>query len=159
MTTFPSAPNHVLHPPSSENQPSSSDAKTQLYQHAAPVAHKVVWPRRAPKDNLPLRTQELNSLTFLKSQPTLPVHDVTHVLGHIFYLGFLFWHLWMTHPGGARGYRRRKWIRRYEFKSWTRLIGFHIALIPLGKVWIQFFSPQLWVNSRTDCVLQPWWGY
>ena len=36
--------------------------------------------------------------------------------------------------GGARGYRRRNWTRRYEFKSWTRLIAFHIALIPLGKV-------------------------
>ena len=23
---------------------------------------------------------------------------------------------------------------RHEFKSWTRLIAFHIALIPLGKV-------------------------
>ena len=39
-------------------------------------------------------------------------------------------------------YRRRKWTRRYEFKSWTRLIAFHIALIPLGKVWIQLFSLQ-----------------
>ena len=47
-------------------------------------------------------------------------------------------------------YRRRKWTRRYEFKSWTILIAFHIALIPLGKVWIQLFSLQLWVNSRTD---------
>ena len=47
-------------------------------------------------------------------------------------------------------YRRRKWTRRLEFKSWTRLIAFHIALIPLGKVWIQLFSLQLWVNSRTD---------
>ena len=47
-------------------------------------------------------------------------------------------------------YRRRKWTRRHEFKSWTRLTAFHIALIPLGKVWIQLFSPQLWVNSRTD---------
>ena len=47
-------------------------------------------------------------------------------------------------------YRRRKWTRRHEFKSWTRLIAFHIALIPLGKVWIQSFSLQLWVNSRTD---------
>ena len=46
-------------------------------------------------------------------------------------------------------YRRRKWTRRHEFKSWTRLIAFHIALIPLGKVWIQLFSLQLWVNSRT----------
>ena len=34
-------------------------------------------------------------------------------------------------------YRRRKWTRRHELKSWTRLIAFHIALIPLGKVWIQ----------------------
>ena len=50
----------------------------------------------------------------------------------------------------CNGYRRRKWTRRHEFKSWTRLISFHIALIPLGKVWIQLFSLQLWVNSRTD---------
>ena len=55
-------------------------------------------------------------------------------------------------------YRRRKWTRRHKFKSWTRLIAFHIALIPLGKVWIQLFSLQLWVNSRTDWFLQPWLG-
>ena len=48
----------------------------------------------------------------------------------------------------CNGYRHRIWTRRYEFKSWTRLIAFHIALIPLGKVWIQLFSLQLWVNSR-----------
>ena len=30
------------------------------------------------------------------------------------------------------------------------LFAFHIALIPLGKVWIQLFSLQLWVNSRVD---------
>ena len=29
-------------------------------------------------------------------------------------------------------------------------LHFHIALIPLGKVWIQLFSLQLWVNSRAD---------
>ena len=58
----------------------------------------------------------------------------------------------------CNGYRRRKRTRRYKFKSWTRLIAFHIALIPLGKVWIQLFSLQLWVNSWADCVLQPWWG-
>ena len=50
----------------------------------------------------------------------------------------------------CNGYRRRKWTRRLEFKSWTRLIAFHIILIPLGKVWIQLFSLQLWVNSRID---------
>ena len=58
----------------------------------------------------------------------------------------------------CNGYRRRKWTRRHEFKSWTILIAFHIALIHLGKVWIQLFSLQLWVNSRTDWVLQLWWG-
>ena len=39
--------------------------------------------------------------------------------------------------GGARGVMVIvvvKWTRRHEFKSWTRLIAFHIALIPLGKV-------------------------
>ena len=59
---------------------------------------------------------------------------------------------------GCNGYRRRKWTRRHEFKSWTRRIAFHIALIPLGKVWIQFFSFQLWVNSRANWVLEPCWG-
>ena len=58
----------------------------------------------------------------------------------------------------CNGYRRRKWTQWHEFKSWTRLIAFHVALIPSGKVWIQLFSLQLWVNSRTDWVLQPWWG-
>ena len=65
---------------------------------------------------------------------------------------FFWWCPW------CNCYRRRKWTRRLEFKSWTRLITFHIALIPLGKVWIQLFSLQLWVNSRTDWVLRPWWG-
>ena len=50
----------------------------------------------------------------------------------------------------CNGYPRRQWTRRHEFKSWTRLIAFHITLIPLGKVWIQLFSFQLWLNSRTD---------
>ena len=50
----------------------------------------------------------------------------------------------------CNGYRRRIWTRRHEFKSWTSLIAFHIALIPLGMVWIQIFSLKLWVNSRAD---------
>ena len=49
-----------------------------------------------------------------------------------------------------KSYRRSKWTRQHEFKSRTRLIAFHIVLIPLGKVWIQLFSLQLWVNSRSD---------
>ena len=50
----------------------------------------------------------------------------------------------------CNGYRRRKWTRRHEIKSWTRLIAFHIALILLGMVWIQLFSLQLWANSWAD---------
>ena len=30
------------------------------------------------------------------------------------------------------------------------LTAFHIALISLGKVWIQLFFLHLWVNSRAD---------
>ena len=58
----------------------------------------------------------------------------------------------------CNGYRRRIHTQRPEFKSWTRLIAFHISQITLRKVWIQLFSLQLWVNSRADCVLQPWLG-
>ena len=42
--------------------------------------------------------------------------------------------------------------------SLTRLIAFHIALIPLGKVWIQLFSFQQWINSWADWSFQHWLG-
>ena len=34
----------------------------------------------------------------------------------------------------CNGHRRSIWTLRHEFKSWMRLIAFHIALIPLGKL-------------------------
>ena len=40
------------------------------------------------------------------------------------------------------------YIYIHEFKSLTRLIAFHITLIPLGKVWIQLFYLQLLVNRN-----------
>ena len=40
---------------------------SQPYQHTAPVAHKVVWPRQALNVDSLVRRQELNSLLFLKS--------------------------------------------------------------------------------------------
>ena len=84
----------------------------------------------------------------------------------IFVFLMIVWTVWFLRavislPGRSpwcNGYRCRKWTRRHEFKPWARLIVFHIALIPLGKAWIQLSSLQLWVNSRADCVLQPWWG-
>ena len=71
-------------------------------------------------------------------------------------LAYYNWYHWRC--SWCNGYRRRKWTRQHEFKSWTRQIAFHVALIPLGKVWIQLFFLQLWVNSRADWVVQPWWG-
>ena len=53
----------------------------------------------------------------------------------------------------CNGCRRRKWIRWHEFKSWTRLIAFPIALILLEKVSIKLFSLQPWINTRVNWVL------
>ena len=50
-------------------------------------------------------------------------------------------------------YRCRKWTRWHEFKSWMKLMAFHIALILFRKVWIQLFSFQLYLDSRVDWVL------
>ena len=53
----------------------------------------------------------------------------------------------------CHGYCRRKWMRRREFKSWTRLFAFHITLIHTRKVWIQFFVLQQWVASQANWIL------
>ena len=50
----------------------------------------------------------------------------------------------------CNGYRRR----RPEFKSRTCLFTFPMA-DTLGKICIQIFSLQLWVNSMTEWALQP----
>ena len=53
--------------------------------------------------------------------------------------------------GGARGVMVIvAGIGHGDTSSNPGLIAFHIALIPLDKVWIQLFSLQLWVNSRAD---------
>ena len=41
----------------------------------------------------------------------------------------------------CNGYRRRKWPQRHELESWTRLIAFHIALIPLVLRYESNYSP------------------
>ena len=60
----------------------------------------------------------------------------------------LCWFIWCTRPQfpaselwlchwrcpWCNGYRRRKWTRWHEFKSWIRLIAFHIALIPMNPI-------------------------
>ena len=54
---------------------------------------------------------------------------------HCYYSQINFWRCpW------CNAYFRRKWIRRHEFKSWTWLIAFPIALMPFKKIWILLFS-------------------
>ena len=68
---------------------------------AAPRRKLLVWSRRAPKVNRHVRTQ----LTHFSQIPKiLRFRCMTSFTspGLICYLGFLFWHLWMTHPPRAR---------------------------------------------------------
>ena len=48
--------------------------------------------------------------------------------------------VWQWTPTRAHISVGQHWC--HKFKSWTRLIAFHIALILLGKVWIQLFPLQ-----------------
>ena len=52
---------------------------SQPNKHAAPVAHKVVWPRPALKVNLLLLWREFKWLPFVKYQSTLLVRDVSKI--------------------------------------------------------------------------------
>ena len=38
--------------------------------------------------------------------------------------------------GSGNGYRRRKWTRPAEIKTWARMLAFHIALILFGNIWV-----------------------
>ena len=58
----------------------------------------------------------------------------------------------------CKGYCLRKWARRSELKSWTRLFAFNIALIPLRKLRIQLFYLQQWVNGKADWALDSWYS-
>ena len=121
-----------------------------------------LWPQVSPNQG-PFQWQQLQLLSLTFHNFSILWSDPCICLC-FFYSICSVWsarmtnHLFEMRCPWCNGYRRRKWIRWHEFKSWTRLIAFHIALIPLGKVWIQLFSLQLWVNSRADWVLQPWWG-
>ena len=68
---------------SSESQPSSSDAKTQLFR--SDPGTQLTDFSQIPK----ILRAHFRCMTSFTSP------------GHIFYQGFLFWHLWMTHPPRA----------------------------------------------------------
>ena len=126
---------------------------------------EIMWARKKKKNNWNqiaiLRTIFLSTKEWIALNWIFSVNTWKHLSVKI---KLLMWEILETtslcqqiylYPW-CNGYRLRKWTRRHEFKSWTRLVAFHIALIPLGKVWIQLFSLQPWVNSTADWVLQPW---
>ena len=50
----------------------------------------------------------------------------------------------------------KKWTNWHGFKSWTRMIAFHIALTPVGKIYIELFTIQLlskWLGKLGSLVL------
>ena len=57
-------------------------------------------------------------------------------------------------------YHCRKWTRRPEFKTWTRLFAFPVVLMPLGKSMNQshLVSAVYILNSMADWALYSWRG-
>ena len=75
----------------------------QPNQRAAPVAHKVVWPRPVLKVNLLLPRQELKSaFSQISAHASGAWRHPNNLVNS--YLGFLFWPLWMTYPLRARAW-------------------------------------------------------
>ena len=70
----------------------------------APATRPLAWLRRVSKSHPSSsagKTQLTDFFQIPQNPPrTLPVHNVIHIPKS--YLGFLFWHLWMTHPPHAR---------------------------------------------------------
>ena len=73
---------------------------------AAPRCKQLVWPRWTLKIHfLPLASNLNCFFFFFEFQNTQPIasgHDISHNSGPIFYLGFLLWHLWLSHSSSAR---------------------------------------------------------
>ena len=143
---------------------------SQPNQRAAPVAHKVVWPR--PALNVELSRSEAGTqLTlFLKYQPTLPVRDVTPIpwsqfLSGIFILTSLnvtssprrAWTpalmLHLTNPCAKRKVLilTKPKVKIYKTKSLcnyiTRLLEFGECWVPLHYHYSQVHSGPEWYYS------------
>ena len=57
---------------------------------------------------------------------------------------FIFIYLSIRRRWWCNIYCHWTWIRQIQFKSWKPLVAFHVALIPLGKVWIQLSTSSYW---------------
>ena len=77
---------------------SSSIVSSQLTDPTNAHKHPL-----GPKINSHRLCQNLNSpLLFKITKPIASGNDVIHIPSPIFYLGFLLWHLWFSHPLCAR---------------------------------------------------------
>ena len=79
MVNFPSALHHVQHPAENYWSGLGEPRKSTFFLRDKNSSHCFFSNPQNPR-------------------PTLPVHDVIHIPGPNSYLGFLLWHLWMTHP-------------------------------------------------------------
>ena len=52
-------------------------------------------------------------------------------------------------------YYHMRWTWLPKFKSWMSLFAFHIAIISLGKAWIQLFFLQLWIKIGQTGLFYP----
>ena len=121
----------------SSNRVSSISSRT-IHQSTTPSLSQTIWARQCLTIHI---VQTLLPVTFgySLSSEAVVMRQLTRLIASS-----------RLRCSWCNGYHRRKWTRWHEFKSSTKLIAFHIVLIPLGKVWIQLFSLQLWVNSRAD---------
>ena len=99
MLTFPSDPllqTTGLASANSENRLVSSKPKSQLSQQT-----RGTFRRPLPSSKL---ESQLTRSEFKSQNPQLVAsgHDVIHVPDPISYLGFLLWHLWLSHPPRTR---------------------------------------------------------
>ena len=54
--------------------------------------------------------------------------------------------------------QERAWIKSIHVWILDTRLAFRIALIHLGKIWVQLSSLRLWVNSKSDSLLYPLYG-
>ena len=75
----------------------------------------------------------LNNYQELKCHKTQPAYIYTVGYVHIYANRDIRVHM------GVNGYHHRTFNQLPQFKSWLRLVAFHVVLITLGKVWILLF--------------------
>ena len=76
---------------------------TQPMRGARSTQNRLASPRSESQPSLSdAGTQHTAFSRIPKSSPHASGHDVIPLLSLIYYLGILFWHMWMTHPPRVR---------------------------------------------------------